>query len=86
MHFSYARPQVVFAEAGLNWGVYELETADHQFECQRLHLEGYDMTPSQMCHRQCYLVGWYDRYLARNCQGVLADERTMILWSNAAQL
>jgi uncharacterized protein len=53
--------QVVFAETGLNWGAYELETADHQFERQRLHMEGYDMTPSEMFHRQCYLVGWYDR-------------------------
>lgn len=53
--------KVVFAESSLGWGVYELETADHQFERQRLHLEGYDMTPSEMFHRQCYLTGWYDR-------------------------
>jgi predicted TIM-barrel fold metal-dependent hydrolase len=114
----FPRLQVVFAETGLNWGTYELETADHQFERQRLHMEGYDMTPSEMFHRQCYLVGWYDRsgiesrnylgvdnilwctnfpqatstwpttrdYLARNFQGVAADERTKILWSNAARL
>jgi len=43
------------------------------------------MTPSQMFHRQCYLVGWYGRYLARNFQGVSADECTRILWSNAAK-
>jgi uncharacterized protein len=53
--------KVVFAESSLSWGAYELETADHQFERQRLHLEGYDMTPSQMFHRQCYMTGWYDR-------------------------
>jgi hypothetical protein len=53
--------KVVFAETSLSWGAYEIETADHQFERQRLHLEGYDMTPSQMFHRQCYMTGWYDR-------------------------
>ena len=53
--------KVVFAESSLAWGAYELETADHQFERQRLHLEGYDMKPSEMFHRQCYMTGWYDR-------------------------
>jgi predicted TIM-barrel fold metal-dependent hydrolase len=70
--------QVVFAETSLNWGAYEIETADHQFERQRLHLEGYDMTPSQMFHRQCYMTGWYDRTAieARRYLGV-----DNILWS-----
>ena len=53
--------KVVFAETTLSWGAYEIETADHQFERQRLHREGYDMTPSEMFHRQCYMTGWYDR-------------------------
>ena len=53
--------RVVFAETSLAWGAYELETADHQFERQRLHLEGYDLKPSEMFHRQCYMTGWYDR-------------------------
>jgi len=33
------------AETSLAWGAYELELADHQFERQRLHTEGYDMLP-----------------------------------------
>ena len=57
----FPRLKVVFAETSLAWGAYEIETADHQFERQRLHLEGYDMTPSEMFHRQCYMTGWYDR-------------------------
>lgn len=57
----FPRLKVVFAETSLAWGSYEIETADHQFERQRLHLEGYDMTPSEMFHRQCYMTGWYDR-------------------------
>ena len=57
----YPDLKVVFAESSLGWGAYEMETADHQFERQRLNLEGYDMKPSEMFRRQCYLTGWYDR-------------------------
>ena len=57
----YPDLKVVFAETSLSWGAYELETADHQFERQRLYLEGYDLKPSEMFRRQCYLTGWYDR-------------------------
>ena len=53
--------KVVFAGSTLAWGAYELETADHQFERQRLHLEGYDLKPSEMFSRQCYLTGWHDK-------------------------
>jgi predicted TIM-barrel fold metal-dependent hydrolase len=57
----YPGLKVVFAETSLAWGTYELETADHQFERQRLDREGYALMPSEMFHRQCYLTGWYDR-------------------------
>jgi predicted TIM-barrel fold metal-dependent hydrolase len=57
----YPELKVVFAESTLSWGAYELETADHQFERQKLNLEGYDLKPSEMFRRQCYLTGWYDR-------------------------
>lgn len=57
----YPTLQVVFAETSLSWGAYEIETADHQFERQRLYREGYAMKPSEMFHRQCYMTGWYDR-------------------------
>jgi uncharacterized protein len=52
--------QVIFAESSLAWGAYEIEFADHEYERQRMHLEGYDMKPSEMFRRQCYLSGWYD--------------------------
>ena len=38
----FPRLKVVFAETSLAWGAYELELADHQFERQRLHNEGYE--------------------------------------------
>ena len=51
----------VIAETSLAWGAYQLETADHQFERQRLHSEGYEFKPSELFRRQCYMTGWYDR-------------------------
>ena len=51
----------VLAETSLAWGAYLLETADHQFERQRLHAEGYEMKPSELFRRQCYMTGWYDQ-------------------------
>ena len=51
----------VFAETSLAWGAYQIETADHQFERQRLHNEGYQFKPSELFRRQCYMTGWYDR-------------------------
>jgi len=56
----FPRLKVVFAETSLAWGAYELELADHQFERQRLHTEGYDLLPSALFKRQCHLVGWFD--------------------------
>jgi predicted TIM-barrel fold metal-dependent hydrolase len=56
----HPRLQVVMAESGLSWAMLDLEWADHQFEADELPSEGYDMTPSQLFHRQCYLNPWYD--------------------------
>jgi predicted TIM-barrel fold metal-dependent hydrolase len=73
----YPELKVVFAETSLTWGAYEIETADHQFERQRLHQEGYDLKPSEMFHRQCYLTGWYDRTAIEARQYLGVDN---ILW------
>ena len=59
--FRFPKLKVVFAETSLAWGAYEMELADHQFERQRLHTEGYDMRPSELFRRQCYLTGWFDK-------------------------
>ncbi len=52
--------QVIFGESAVGWGPFILEYADHQFEQDRVYLEGYDLKPSELFKRQCYLVGWYD--------------------------
>ena len=52
--------RLVMAESALSWGMLDLEWADHQFEHDGLEREGYDLTPLQMFHRQCYLNAWYD--------------------------
>ena len=68
----FPKLKFVFAETTLAWGAYEIETADHQFERQRLHTEGYDMKPSELFHRQCYLTGSYDQaaFLVRKYLGI----------------
>ncbi len=52
--------KVVLAESALSWGLLYLEWADHQADHDGLANEGYDLTPSQLFHRQCYLTAWYD--------------------------
>jgi predicted TIM-barrel fold metal-dependent hydrolase len=79
----YPELKVVFAETSLAWGAYEIETADHQFERQRLHLEGYALKPSEMFHRQCYMTGWYDR-VAIEARRYLGVEN--ILWGTSLPL
>src|SRR5688572_29034397 len=74
----FPKLKVVFAETSLAWCAYELELADHQFERQRLHTEGYDILPSALFKRQCHMVGWYDT------TGLKTREHTglkSLLWS-----
>jgi len=53
--------KVIFSESSLAWGAYVLETADHQYERQRLEQIGYEFKPSEIFGRQCFLAGWFDR-------------------------
>jgi predicted TIM-barrel fold metal-dependent hydrolase len=76
--FRFPKLKVVFAETSLAWGAYELELADHQFERQRLHTEGYDMKPSELFHRQCHLTGWFDSTGLRTRHFIGLDN---LLWS-----
>ena len=52
--------RVVLAESSLSWAMLDLEWADHQFEHDRLDTEGYDLTPSELFHRQVYVNSWFD--------------------------
>ncbi len=52
--------RIIMAESALSWGMLYLEWADHQFEHDGLHREGYELTPSEMFRRQVYLDGWFD--------------------------
>jgi predicted TIM-barrel fold metal-dependent hydrolase len=51
--------RVVFGDSSLGWGAYQVEFADQQFNEDALYREGYDLKPSEMFRRQCYLTGWY---------------------------
>ena len=110
--------KVVLGESGLGWGAYLLEYTDFQATGDQLPRNGYDVMPSDMFKRQCYLVGWYDKAslrvrkfigtenilwsaqfplatstwpntqqaLAESFEGVDANDREKILWTNAATL
>ena len=64
MLIRHPKLRVIFAESALSWGMLYLEWADHQFEHDGLRREGYELTPSQMFHRQCYLTSWFDAVAA----------------------
>jgi len=53
--------RVVLAESALSWGMLYLEWADHQFDHDGLAREGYELKPSEMFRRQCYLNAWFDQ-------------------------
>lgn len=75
----FPRLKVVLAESGLGWGAYLLEYTDFQATGDQLPQNGYDVMPSEMFKRQCYLVGWYDRASLRVRDYVGVDN---ILWSS----
>ncbi len=54
----FPKLNVVFAESTIGWGTFLLEYADHQYEQDHC---GYELKPSEMFHRQCYLTTWYDQ-------------------------
>jgi predicted TIM-barrel fold metal-dependent hydrolase len=75
----YPKLKVVFAESGLGWVVFTLECEDHQFERFRLHRRGYDLQPSELFKRQCYVTAWYDHAGLDHTRRYLGADN--ILWS-----
>ena len=71
--------KVVLAESGLGWGAYLLEYTDFQATGDQLPQNGYDLMPSDLFKRQCYLVGWYDKASLRVRRYVGTEN---ILWSS----
>ncbi|HEY3168024.1 MAG TPA: amidohydrolase family protein, partial [Candidatus Binatia bacterium] len=53
----FPKLNVVFAESTVGWGTFLLEYADHQYEQDHCN---YELTPSGMFRRQCYLTAWYE--------------------------
>ena len=56
----HPRLRVVLAESALSWGMLYMEWADHQFDHDGLAREGYELKPSEMFHRGCFLTSWFD--------------------------
>ena len=74
----HPRLRVVFVESTLGWGPYLLEYVDHQAREDGLANEGFDLKPSEMFKRQCFLVGWYDRAGVRSRRFIGTDN---MMWS-----
>jgi predicted TIM-barrel fold metal-dependent hydrolase len=70
--------KVVLAESALGWGAYLLEYTDFQATGDQLPRNGYDLMPSALFRRNCYLVGWYDQASLR-VRNYIGSEN--ILWS-----
>jgi len=72
--------KIVFGETALGWITFALETQDYAFEQTRVqeHL-GYKLKPSEDFQRQCYVIGWYDRYSLR--QACRFPGANNILWA-----
>jgi predicted TIM-barrel fold metal-dependent hydrolase len=70
--------KVVLGESGLGWGAYLLEYTDFQAKGDQLPSHGYDLAPSEMFKRQCYIVGWYDRASLKTRRYIGTEN---ILWS-----
>jgi predicted TIM-barrel fold metal-dependent hydrolase len=70
----FPKLKVVFAGSTIGWGTFLLEYADHQYEQD--HCD-YELKPSEMFHRQCYLTAWYDN-VKINARHIGIDN---ILWS-----
>ncbi|MGH7817865.1 MAG: amidohydrolase family protein [Candidatus Binatia bacterium] len=70
----FPKLKVVFAESTIGWGTFLLEYADHQYAQD--HCD-YELKPSEMFHRQCYLTTWYDE-AKLNARHIGAGN---ILWS-----
>jgi len=75
----FPRLRVVLAESGLGWGAYLLEYTDFQATGDQLPQNGYDLMPSELFRRQCYLVGWYDQASLRVRKYIGSEN---ILWSS----
>jgi predicted TIM-barrel fold metal-dependent hydrolase len=71
--------KVVFAESGLGWGAYLLEYTDFQAKGDQLPQNGFELMPSELFRRQCYLVGWYDRASLKTRSYIGIEN---ILWSS----
>ena len=70
--------KVVLAESGLGWGAYLLEYTDYQAKGDQLPTHVYDLAPSEMFRRQCFLVGWYDQASIKTRRYIGTEN---ILWS-----
>jgi predicted TIM-barrel fold metal-dependent hydrolase len=75
----FPKLKVVSSESGLGWVPYLLETADHQWERQKMWREGMATKPSESFHRQCYVNFWFEKTGIENRYHIGVDN---IMWES----
>ena len=70
----------VFPESSLGWVMFVLEAADYQADRVGLSKLGYDVLPSEIFRRQCFITSWYDNASLRHCLRHIGPDN--ILWSS----
>ncbi|MCE7884428.1 MAG: amidohydrolase [Actinobacteria bacterium ATB1] len=67
----------ISVESGVGWVPYLLETADHQYDRQRLWNEGLELKPSEYFKRQVYVTFWFEHLTPLLCDAIGVDN---IMW------
>ncbi len=75
----FPKLKIVSSESGMGWVPYLLEVADHQYERQKLWLEGMHIKPSEIFHRQFYVNFWFEVIGAQQRQIIGMDN---IMWES----
>jgi uncharacterized protein len=57
----YPRLKWVFAETGMGWLSYVLESCDHEWERRQLWRDGLETRPSEVFRRQLYADFWFEK-------------------------
>jgi len=52
--------KIVSSESGVGWVPYLLEVADHHWDHANCRADGFDVPPSELFKRQCYVNFWFE--------------------------
>jgi len=73
----YPRLKWVFAETGVGWMNYVLESCDHEWERRQLWKEGFETRPSEVLRRQVFIDFWYYERAAIETRDLIGIDNMM---------